>query len=69
MTTHPFPLPRGNQGDWTAREWQAAANFYHYEIMGVDRDEPNYRPHLSLLESAFAHATRKARALRAAKGV
>lgn len=62
----PFPFPAGNQGDWTAAQWQAAANRYWYDIMGVDRSEPNYRPVLSLLESAFKHASSKARALRAA---
>lgn len=65
MTDHPFPLPSGNEADWTARQWQAAANHYHYEVMGVDRNEPNYRPLLSLLESARNHAQRRARALRA----
>ena len=65
MADHPFPLPRGFESDWTAREWQSAANHYWYEIQGVDRSELNYRPVLSLLESAFRHATRKAQALRA----
>jgi hypothetical protein len=65
MTPHPFPLPAGPEAAWTARQWQAAANFYHYEIMGVDRAEPNYRPTLSLLESAHRHAQRRAAALRA----
>jgi len=68
MAEHPFPFPSGNQSDWTAREWQAAANRYWYDIMGVDRGEPNYRPRLSLLESAHKHATRRARQLRAAAG-
>ena len=44
MTPHPFPLPTGLEAAWTARQWHAPPNFYHYEIMGVDRDEPNYRP-------------------------
>lgn len=66
MTPHPFPLPTGPQAAWDARRWQSAANFYHYEIMGVDRTEPNYRPTLSLLEDGFRHAQRRARALRAA---
>lgn len=65
MQNHPFPMPQGPQGSWDARQWQAAANYYWYEIMGIDRSEPNYRPYLSMLESAYAHATRKARALRA----
>jgi hypothetical protein len=63
---HPFPFPAGREADWTARQWQAAANFYHYEAMGVDRDEPNYRPTLSLLEAAHRHAQRRAAAARAA---
>jgi len=65
MSDHPFPFPRGNRIDWTSRDWQAAANRYFYDIGKVDRSEPNYRPHLSCLESAFNEATRKARALRA----
>lgn len=64
MGTHPFPLPSGLEAGWSVQEWQAAANHYWYEIMGVDRSEPNYRPLLSLLEAAHAHATRHARALR-----
>jgi hypothetical protein len=64
-TQHPFPLPQGNQAEWTARQWQAAANHYWYEIMGVDREEPNYRPLLSILEDAHRHATRRSAATRA----
>jgi len=63
--SHPFPFPAGPEANWTAGEHQAAANRYHYDIMGVDRSEPNYRPHLSLLESAFNRHSRYARALRA----
>lgn len=63
---HPFPFPTGNRADWTARDWQAAANRYWYDIMGVDRSEPNYRPQLSMLEAAHKEATRKAAALRRA---
>ena len=62
MTTHPWPLPAGPQANWNTRDWQAAANFYHYEIMGIDYDAPNYRPTLSLLEDGFKHAQRKAAA-------
>lgn len=67
MSEHPFPLPRGLESDWTARDWQAAANHYHYEIMSVDRvNDANYRPLLSLLEAAFNHASRRAKAARQA---
>ena len=66
MTNHPFPYPQGNRADWTARDWQAAANRYYYDMMGVDKSEPNYRSHLSTLEAGFNEATRKAKALRAA---
>ncbi len=59
-------MPAGFESSWDARQWQAAANHYWYEIMGVDRSEPNYRPVLSLLEAAHAHATRRAKALRVA---
>lgn len=64
--SHPFPLPVGPSASWDARTWQAAANHYWYEIMGVDRTVPNYRPLLSLLEAAHGEATRKASALRSA---
>lgn len=66
MSAHPFPMPTGNRADWTARDWQAAANRYWFDIMAVDRSESNYRPTLSMLESAHQHATRRARALRKA---
>lgn len=62
---HPFPLPVGPEATWNAQEHQAAANHYWYEIMGVDRDASNYRPYLSLLESAFNRHTRYAKRLRA----
>ena len=61
---HPFPLPEGNACEWTARDWQRAANFYWYELAGIDRSEPNYKPMETLLKSAHAHAMRKAKALR-----
>ena len=68
MTTpHPFPFPTGNRTDWTAADWQAAANRCWYDIMGVDRTTPNYRPHLSALEAEHKHATRRAAALRATR--
>ncbi len=61
--SHPFPYPKGPETSWTAKEWQAAANHYWYEMMGLER-VGNYRPVLSLLESAFRRCTRKARYLR-----
>ena len=63
---HPFPFPQGNRADWSARDWQAAANRYFYDMGGVDRSAPNYRPQLSMLEAGFNEATRKAKQLRAA---
>lgn len=63
--SNPFPLPAGPEANWGAREHQAAANYYWYKIMGVDREEPNYRPYLSLLESAHKRHTRYAVRLRA----
>lgn len=64
MSAHPFPHPGGYESLWGAKEHQAAANHYWYEIMGVDRNDPNYRPYLSLLESEFNRHTRKAAAIR-----
>ncbi len=66
MATNPFPLPAGPRADWTAADWQQKANRDWFEIMAVDRDQPNYRPALSMLEASHAHSTRKARQLRAA---
>lgn len=68
---NPFgPLPTKPRPEWTAADHQRAANFHHYEIMGIDAEyreaNPNYRPHLSMLEAAFREHTRKAAALRAA---
>lgn len=64
--THPWPYPTMPKSLWGAAEWQAAANHYWYEKMEVDTDDPNYRPVLSLLESAHRHAVRQAQAYRAA---
>jgi len=64
--THPFPFPSGNRADWTARDWQAAANRYFYDMQGIDRTAPNYRPALSMMEAGYSEATRKARAMRSA---
>jgi hypothetical protein len=63
--SNPFPLPTGLESSWRAADHQTAANHYWYKIMGVDRLEPNYRPHLSLLESAHKRHTRYATRLRA----
>ncbi len=57
---HPFPLPVGLESEWTAKQWQQAANFYWYERMGVER-VGNYRPTMSLLETAYKHAVRMKR--------
>lgn len=64
MSEHPFPHPGGYESLWSAKEHQAAANHYWYKIMGVDREDPNYRPYLSLLEAAFKRHTSKAKAMR-----
>ena len=69
-TKNPFgPLTTKPTYVWDARDHQRAANYYHYEIMGVDVEyreaNPNYRPYLSMIEAAFREHTRKAAALRA----
>lgn len=59
-----WPMPTGPETDWTARDYQAAANS-QFDAMGrVNRDYPNYRPTLSMLESSFNRYSRKARQMR-----
>lgn len=68
MTTppeHPFPMPHGPERMWSHVEHQRAANHYWYEVVELDRTQPNYRPILSLLQAAFARHSRYARRLRA----
>lgn len=60
-----WPMPQGLEANWTARDYQAAANS-EFDAMGrINRDYPNYRPILSMLESSYARYSRKARELRA----
>lgn len=62
-----FAMPSGPESEWTARDYQAAANVAWIRIGRVDRSYPNYRPVLSVLEAAHARYTRRARAMRGAQ--
>ena len=61
-----FAMPRGSESEWQAVDFQRAANVKFLMMGRVDKRFPNYRPTLSILESAFQRYTRKARQMRAA---
>lgn len=56
-----FVMPIGDEGDWKAIDYQRAANVYYIKIGRIDKRYPNYRPTLSLLESAMNRYNRIAR--------
>lgn len=62
--SHPFPFPSAPRAQWTAIDYQRAANRYFYDMQAVDRSESNYRPHLTMLEAGYRECSRKASALR-----
>lgn len=61
-----WPMPKTPEALWSAADYQAAANST-FDAMGrINRNYPNYRPTLSVLESSFKRFNRRARELRAA---
>lgn len=59
-----FAMPAPPETNWGSKQYQAAANVVFLKMGRINREFPNYRPTLSMLESSFARYTRYARRLR-----